>query len=358
MSASSETDNVSHFYLAMLAVFDSCALMFSEMPNWMHTVLKSHLNTNHVDHYIDDWFNQWGFCQARFYFSYVFRSMSVWLVMLFTVERYRIIRDPFRAQRFSVKRAKLSCLIIVLIALLTNIQHVFGMVKKPPSVDGKIFCRPGDIYFISLCVQFPFISLIPAVVLIVCNVLIVRKLYQHKKSLGSSKTQESSRTTDQQVTRRLLVISVTFVVLTTPCLVFQFVRTVQRLQKTTSSQKNAAYSEAMSNAYSFVKVLFTINFAVNFILYCLTGARFRRALKALFLCQPIKPVGAERESSSKSDMSLNAVRVSGSRRNTSESLLNSNCMGDASEIDTPEKLQKFLDKTKENEDHGDSDTHL
>ncbi|VDP92905.1 unnamed protein product [Echinostoma caproni] len=89
----------------------------------------------------------------------------------------------------------------------------------------------------------------------------------HREALNAERT----------LTLRLFFVSITFFILSTPSLVFVGVETFVPLSRRT-----------FSDAYHISLFMFAINLTCNFILYCLIGHTFRRAVYALVCCKYTK----------------------------------------------------------------------
>ncbi len=119
----------------------------------------------------------------------------------------------------------------------------------------------------------------PGCVLLVVNIVIiifVQKAHQKRKSYQSRSTsasQSSGSSNDAQVnnmTIMLLCVSLSFLILTAPWCIYIIMNSV-----------NGSYIQLFADV-SFL--LLAMNHSINFILYCLSGRRFRQKFVNMFRC--------------------------------------------------------------------------
>ncbi|KAK0162576.1 hypothetical protein PV327_006343 [Microctonus hyperodae] len=157
----------SSYYLAALAVTDFGYLM-SLLCVWLNT------------HYGWRIFNGHGWCEILVYISAVCSSLSVWLIVAFTVERFIAVQYPLhRPQMCTVSRAKKIVITLIGLALICHSYAFF--------VAGLIKNR-GDFEECGLKLQYSqlmeIINLIdtiashvaPLIIIIVMNAMITRNL--------------------------------------------------------------------------------------------------------------------------------------------------------------------------------------
>ena len=273
----------SSVYLAALAIADIGFLL---------CVLASWITNFNVNLY-----HQPGWCQAFVYLTYVFSFLSVWYVVGFTVERYIAVRFPFkRGDMCTVRRARI---VVVSLALFAIVAYNFaiwtsGSFVMPSSspIAGQRLCYPIDSWrnFLKFSSNIDSIItlLIPFIVIAVLNVHIIYVIthYRHQANhfmlhrVRSSNAPTQSTTfansTNVKVTRMLLVVSFTFLILNVPGHVI-------RIYVFVKSFNNPNYMpSALYYEFQRLWLYFSyINYSVNFFLYSLCGKNFRMGLKSL-----------------------------------------------------------------------------
>ncbi|XP_053977985.1 thyrotropin-releasing hormone receptor-like [Hylaeus volcanicus] len=177
----------SSYYLAALATADF-GFLITLLLVWLNNTLGWKV------------FNKDGWCETLVYVSAVCSSLSVWLIVAFTVERFIAIQYPLhRPHICTIARAKAIVLVLVILALAS---HSYSFVTA-----GVVLNREGEEYC-DLKVEYletmKIISIIdsiasliaPLVLIIVMNTMIMRNLLKFSrrfKETSSSSTDWSSR---------------------------------------------------------------------------------------------------------------------------------------------------------------------
>ena len=273
----------SSVYLAALAIADIGFLL---------CVLASWITNFNVNLY-----HQPGWCQTFVYLTYVFSFLSVWYVVGFTVERYIAVRFPFkRGDMCTVRRARI---VVVSLALFAIVAYNFaiwtsGSFLMPSSspIAGQRLCYPIDPWrnFLKFSSNIDSIItlLIPFIAIAVLNVNIIYVIthYRHQANnfmlhrVRSSNAQTQSTTlansNSVKITRMLLVVSFTFLIVNVPGHVIRIYVFVQSFNDP-NYMPSALYYE-----FQRLWLYFSyINYSVNFFLYSLCGKNFRMGLKSL-----------------------------------------------------------------------------
>ena len=142
--------------------------------------------------------------------------------------------------------------------------------------------------------------IIPSVILIISNAATFVKFAKDRRAkrrvhvTGSGNESDVEATTNVNLTKNskritiiAVVLSMTFVCLTLPQSLFYtyFIHNVVELSRDPASLYHHHF------IYQLLETLQPLNHAVNFALYCLTSANFKRDLIGLFKCQGIKVGG-------------------------------------------------------------------
>ena len=278
----------SSVYLAALAIADIGFLL---------CVLASWITNFNVNLY-----HQPGWCQTFVYLTYVFSFLSVWYVVGFTVERYIAVRFPFkRGDMCTVRRARI---VVVGLSIFSTITYNFAIwttgsfiMPSTSPIAGQRLCYPKDSWREVLKIANNFDSVvtlaIPFFVIAILNAHIIYAVTRYQReanemviyrssataSATSSTANTSSNTRESnKVTRMLLVVSFTFLLLNVPGHVIRFHVFVQTM--------NDPLYKAGPIYYELQKLfvyLYYVNFSINFFLYSLCGKNFRVALKSLLI---------------------------------------------------------------------------
>lgn len=288
---------IGHFFIKMLTIFDSLSLIFVLPAMW--TVLMVRPYYHYLDPYSHTWADTvttgWGWCQARVITTFFTRTLSIYTIVLFTLERSIKITRPFLAKRLcTLSNAKKSIIVLVVFALLTNVHYIFAFSKKTirTPCGEKVVCKTNTIFFGSRYFTMALHSVIPSFTILICNILIIYRLRAGSKSIyrqhikqcdepdHANHMKSAEDRQQREVTQRLLLVSFAFFILNFPLFIVTSAHSYSELTK-----KRFHLSGAWADAFQIVLLLFVLNLAINFILYCFTGQLFRQAAMSLVLCR-------------------------------------------------------------------------
>ena len=194
---------------------------------------------------------------------------------------------PHKAASFNtVKRTKITLACIVAISFLYNLPHIFitsnenwecvpyGVARGKPLGDFH--------YWMSLIVHF----VLPFILLLIMNSVIIHKL--RTRSIATpeiTQTQHSqdgisklrSKNSEIQVFVILLLVTFSFLILTTPAYLFFLFVMLMDFSKT--PRLAAGYYLF----YNMAHKMQVTNHGINFFLYVISGKKFRTDFKILFL---------------------------------------------------------------------------
>lgn len=269
----------SKFALCALAVADTGVLLSSAMHQWTTAI---------TDFELDLAEDSRGACKMVYFTSDFFVLLSVWTLVLVTIERMITVLRPHRAHILcSHKRIIFAwCtifVVLILVELYIPILYDFYDLSELYHINGtSIHCDfpPEDInmlndvlYYLGLVLG----SLVPSACIIVINGVIIRQLSRKPEDEADVLAEGVARK-GRSVTVMLVVVSVVFVVCTLP----------MRITDLLADELFSGYrhDDTVDAKYSFtiscLSMLYFTNNAVNFILYAATGSRFRRAFLELF----------------------------------------------------------------------------
>ncbi|XP_053956244.1 neuropeptides capa receptor [Anastrepha ludens] len=308
----------SSFYLAALAVSDTCFLLGLFMQ-WL----------NFVD---IDIYNRDFFCQFFTFFSNLACFCSAWFVVAFTVERFIAVGYPLRRQTMcTVRRAKIVIFALTAwgclhctpywISSTTLYSPKLETVLCDMNTDYKDFMTVMNYWDTLVVFAVPFTTIFVLNTITACRVwkfatirrsltMQKRKTQQVSKDALTSSTYRSSSVKRQKststystslnnenqadvrvlqrkserrkvtnssqlkVTKMLLIVSTVFVCLNLPSCVMR-IKTYLETQTSTNEKTTVILQ------YIF-QLLFITNFGINFVLYCVSGQNFRKAVLSMF----------------------------------------------------------------------------
>ncbi|XP_060592745.1 FMRFamide receptor-like isoform X2 [Ruditapes philippinarum] len=272
----------SSVYLLGLAVADLCALYIGLLRQWIKYSFDSDIRHIHPV-----------LCKVHWWLMYTCADVPVWILTAITVERLISTLCPYKSKAICTKnRAKIVLIMIVSLALAINSHLLYGFGKLEITIANEttivIPCAPltdayeqffGKVWtWIDLCKY----SLIPFALLSTGNICIIYKLLSSSRKVKTqvapttSQTQASSgneRTSNMTIL--LVCLNFVFIACTAPVCIY-FIGEPYWIPK--DVPRNIQLQDPW---WALVNMLMYINNSANFILYCLTGSRFRESVKKL-----------------------------------------------------------------------------
>lgn len=226
-----------------------------------------------------------------------FIMLSTWLTVTMAMQRYLAICHPIKArQLIGVNFAKWSVVVVFLFSVVLNLPRFF--VNEFYSVEclegfTKYFIWEGPMkrhktmLLVYLYFCFAIGLVFPIIMLTYCNVQLIRALQRSSRLRRMCSNEAYSRSRGSETTHRitltLIIIVVMYTILVTPAEVMHFL-TDLALAGGSRSYNSYHYNFATS----ILNTAQSINFAFNFILYCVINTHFRKTLRGVLLC-PFSP---------------------------------------------------------------------
>ena len=272
-------------YLTALAVSDTCLLYAGLLRRWVMHVFDVDFRTLHSLT-----------CKLHTWFVYSFIIVSAWLLTFMTVERTLSVWRPHHVSLLCTRtKAAVIVVSIVVTSLLVNSHLLYGVdlvaVAGGSGNGTDSVCYGPDeeyMYFFDAVwswVDLTLSSLIPFAVLLLGNCLILWKVSLSDRAaryLGSVRLNDAvqRRKKTSSMTITLVVLSVIFFLTTSPICVYNIIEHYVE----DSVEGDPLGMGRLRLAWAVVNILMYINSTVNFYLYCLSGAKFRKELKRCLCC--------------------------------------------------------------------------
>ena len=283
LTKSSMKKTTCSLYLRFLSVFDSLVLCVSLMRYW-----TAYITLYDIRSYSS------GVCKIHTWATYWTSHTSAWLLVSVTVERCVSVWFPHKVKMFCTKRKTYTIIIsIILVTALISSHYFYGIGLN--IVENESYCvgMYADYSnfetfawpWVDLCIY----SLFPSTILFICKISIIYKvvhtnrgIVQNDSSNGNdfqnSSATTSRRSQESSLTAMLLITSITYIVCTTPLCVFIIYNTITSLE----IFKSPLIKAVGELVWAVTNMLQFTNNSINFILYCVSGRRFREELK--YLC--------------------------------------------------------------------------
>lgn len=225
-------------------------------------------------------------CPLLGYLLNVCTNLSAWCITAFTVERFVVVYYPLqRASICTHKQTRRVLVALLPYPLLINIYTLVTLRLQPH--DGRCETSPSfarvhqllGLLDTSVCFGLPVVTIC------VLNTLIALKVWAYSRQAevlwaGQRGPHSAVETMakERSITRVLLVVSGTFALLNLPAYIIrskaQLVVALGRLDLWTD------WDESLEQMAYF---LYYSNFAINFLLYCMSSRNFRTAARRTFL---------------------------------------------------------------------------
>jgi hypothetical protein len=255
-------------YLSVLAVSDCCVLYLAALPELIFTIIGTpRYDYNDIT------------CTVLNYAEFVTTDISSWILVVVSSERLLAAWFPFHAKRIcSIRTAYIACLIITLSLAAVNIQL---LVLKGRDENGVCGPKPEyKDYWANVWLNWDMcnFSILPMCFMSVCNIAVLVKLQKNKrwqtkqKSTGAAQGGEKKKISSNTII--MMSINIAFFSTTFPSVMFQ-VLVPDWIEKT--GRLRAQYELV----WAFLLMLSFTNSAINFLLYCISGPRFRKELMSI-----------------------------------------------------------------------------
>ena len=247
------------------------------------------------------WFT-WPYIRYIWLLTPMSHMCSIWFVVLIAMNRYWAVCKPHHMSRFWAPQRTATYVIAVIMLVLVfnlprffeyNMEHVYNLdtnqteVKENRTSMGFSYSYKViyKVYLVNL-----LLIMLPLVTLALLTCPILRAIHMRSKGDVHKKPSSLSKAS-QEITFVLSLVLVVTIICQTPISIFHFVRYSYKY----SCGDFVFYLDNIS------KILITLNSCINFVIYCLFSARFRRLLLATVSCQgrgflaQIEPYSTRRE---------------------------------------------------------------
>ena len=282
-------DSTTALYLTFLTASDLCVLYTGLLRQWIRYLFK--YDVRHLSEAV---------CKIHLWVVYSSLDFSAWILIAFTLERVISVCCPFSAKTKCSRKYAMALLIAILLFLLALNSHMlYGMVNKGSMNKHdtginkcvEINENYGDFFkfvwpWIDLCV----FCLIPVSVIVIGNCCIlfgVIKSQRKTRARSVSSVNTDQRTSLQRgranhssMTAMLFTLNMVFLFTTSPVSIYNIGYT--HWMESGTSQDYAT----LDLWWAIVNMLQYTNNSINFLLYCLSGTRFRREVKRIFCQKP------------------------------------------------------------------------
>nr|KAG5714832.1 hypothetical protein BaRGS_000320 [Batillaria attramentaria] len=275
------TVSSSKMHVALLAVVDNCAILSKLL---IHQLTGNDVHLGNAG------------CKIMLFCGNFFSILASWILVAMTLERFIAVWFPLKVSRIYSK--KTATMVLISFCVLTFcLNAVYLWIAKEAHNGNVMVCGFYEEYSTFMKYYWPWadalaFAIIPCLLVLVSNTLIIINVQMSSKKqrhLTNNFDQSSRRMRDQQqITTMLIVISVMFLVLMLPNSIFYIIKDHWHFTKNSYEHVKFHFTK------QFIHVLSDFNHAVNFYLYFLSMATFRRRFLDTICCRrpTKKPKGA------------------------------------------------------------------
>lgn len=246
-------------------------------------------------------------CRTHKFLFYTAGDLSIWFIVGFTFDRFIAVCLPLIKTRVCTRRRAVYAALGIGVFFVGKNVHEFwtrGVMYDDLGAVVAVCGLPKEYFYFHAYVRpwiaFILITVLPFLLILGFNCMIVHCLIRANRSrLATTPTPTSGSSTQPSMTAAssgyrqttVMCLSVSFAFLI--CILPSIILLIGKMRWNDAGaplQTRLAYQRAKAVNNMMVYV----NHSINFILYCLTGRKFREELKAMFACRSHRPPGKKK----------------------------------------------------------------
>lgn len=262
-------------YLSALAFVDLNLLYFGLLENAVSTLLNRNMKSTNT-----------ALCIVVIWIVYSSGTVSAWLLVAVTLQRVMCVVWPHAMTSLCSTR-KSIVLVLLIVTLPWALHSCFAFSYY---VNANSTCTHYDDLEYFRFKVWPMVdmivsSLVPATILLICNFILISRLYvslnEARRLTGSSLS--SRRRATSSTTMTLVILTTAFLLLTLPINVQQLWEGELRVRAVSPIPTSMEAKTYL--AWTITDLLWYSNSALNFLFYCLSGSKFRNEFVVLLCCR-------------------------------------------------------------------------
>ena len=224
-----------------------------------------------------------GFCKLTVFVLLISRSLSLWLIVLATIDRYLASSsDARRRQMRSSKQAARWIIITCVVSVAVWAESIYCFDTNLFNTPIPCYTRSVECRFYNDITLALFTIIFPSVTMLVFGLLTINNIHQSKRLIQPSNTaknisQRRSRKLERHLTRMLLLQVLLIVAFNLPNAGHVLYLNITFYQEKTSLQR-------VTDGFTFNSLLLLpfISCCISFYVHTLSGSVFRQTLRQVF----------------------------------------------------------------------------
>ena len=276
-------------YLMALAVADMLYLL-GECLRWLHSYRSTGRYFPGVQlMYTFNWL-----CKSVHYVRYMGKLSSAWVTVAITAERFVTVSFPLRVSSISTRKTTYAVILSTFAAscaLATFPYWTIGLKLHNNNTRCHVYDLPTYNAMNWVILRIGSL-LLPAAIILTLTTLLVYNLQRARRKRRQTlhdgqACHEHTRdrlivvSMETQLTSMLLAVSCSFLLLRLPYAVSYY---INEYKEELWHPPNRELYTTIYHAHKLCDIVSTLNYAINFFLYCVCGSTFRQELKTLVTC--------------------------------------------------------------------------
>lgn len=213
-------------------------------------------------------------CKLRYFALHTADFISLTCLCMATIDRYLVSSREVRLRRLSASRKGTMFIIVILIVLISLHGIPIALFYTTSPAGQCIVDSVSYLPYYRYMFQIFLHGLIPILVFSLFGILTYRQL----KKIQSRETRQKRNNIDKQLSRMLLLTSITIVVSAIP----YSAENIYYLLFATRSEHQTSY---VFFFHTLSSILFYVNAVFSFYIFFVSTPNFRKQLRKLFHCQ-------------------------------------------------------------------------
>ncbi|XP_074655690.1 putative G-protein coupled receptor 139 [Tubulanus polymorphus] len=272
-------DSASVQYLFLLACTDTCVLFSMGILWWLDHLLIVVGTPVHI--LVTNFL-----CKTTVYLWWGAAWLSAWIILSFSVERCVSVWAPFRRTSMTTSRRKRFLVVLVVVALVTNVElpAVMGIIR---GAQTEIPHCEWNSRILPVWLRVPlglkghvYNHTIPWIAVLTLNIFIIIGVRRSQNAWSESKQTTGSDKNERKCIINLLAVSTVYFVFITPYNITAAL--FHHLARAFDGWSHPDVTHFLWVLNSFATTVSCFNYALNFVIYAFSFDKYRDEVKALF----------------------------------------------------------------------------